>query len=242
MPTEPRDPSFPSTHWSLVQRVKDGDDKDSGLAMEAICKSYWYPIYAFLRRIGHAPSDAEDLTQGFFHRLIDEKSLLTANSDLGRLRSFLLGVLKRLLSDHTRHNATLKRGGGHADLSIDETDAEDRYKLEPSDLESPDKLFDRAWAHGILEHAAVKLRVAFEEGDNGEAFHHLQEFLPQGDNATSYRKVAKRMGVNENSVRLMVHRMRQRYRKCIEEEVAQTVTDPGEVEAEIEHLLAAVGT
>ncbi len=242
MAPQSKDPAFPSTHWSVVQRLGGGDEGDSRRAMEDICRRYWYPIYAFVRRNGYTPLDAEDLTQGFFQRLIGGNALLAARAERGRLRSYFLGMLKRMLSDHERHHAALKRGGGVVEISFDEVVAEDRYRDEPADSDSPDKLFDRAWATGILKSATALLEQAFIEGDNAEAFLHLREFLPQGDNSESYRAVAERMGVQESAVRLMVHRMRQRYRKFIADEVAQTVADPADVGAEIEHLLAAVGS
>ncbi|MGK0190637.1 MAG: DNA-directed RNA polymerase specialized sigma24 family protein [Verrucomicrobiales bacterium] len=230
--------SFPSTHWSLVKVAQQGSETEVRQAMETICQRYWYPIYAYLRHSGHAPPDAEDLTQGFFHRLISEKALLAASEGRGRLRSYLLGVLKHHLSDQKRHNEALKRGGGLKIVSFDETVAEQRYALEPRDLNSPDKLFDRAWAVSVLTDATAKLREAFLEGDNEEGFRHLSEFLPMGDNDTPYRDIANRMGVNEKAVRLQVHRMRQRYRRIIEDEVRQTVADPAEIQEELDHLMA----
>lgn len=218
--------------------VRLGTEAEARQAMESICQSYWYPIYVYLRRSGHSPSDAEDLTQGFFHRLISEGALATAREEVGRLRSYLLGVLKRHLSDQQRLNRALKRGGAQIIISFEDAGAEARYKLEPRDWDSPDKLFDRAWAVSILTDASDRLRDAFMEGGNENAYNHLSEFLPLGANATSYRDIAVRMGVNERVVRLQVHRMRQRYRLLIQEEVAQTVVDPSEVEGELEHLMS----
>lgn len=237
----PEDPSFPQTRWSLVRRVQQGSETEARDAMEIICKSYWYPIYAYLRHSGFAPADAEDLTQGFFFRLINEGALDYARKEMGKLRSYLLGVLKRHLSDQKRHNMALKRGGGQKIISFDAEAAENRYALEPLDRNSPDKMFDRAWAAAVLSDASSKLRTAFIEGDNEDAFVHLSEFLPLGDNATPYREIAARMNVDESVVRLQVHRMRQRYRKFIEEEVGQTVADPGEVKEELEHLMTMMG-
>ena len=232
---------FPSTHWSQVKVLQQGDDIEAGRAFEDLCQRYWYPIYAFLRRSGHTPADAEDLTQGFFHRLIAERALHTADPAHGRLRSYLLGVLKRLLSDQNRHDMAVKRGGGESLVSFDHTDAEEIYRLEPPDLNSPDRQFDRAWAVRLLANATNRLREDFVQGDNIEAFDHLIEFLPLGENATPYREVAMRMGVEEHVVRLQVHRMRQRYRKLIELEVGQTVRDAGQIIEELAHLMTALG-
>lgn len=232
---------FPTTHWSLVKVVQLGSEADARAALETLCQNYWYPVYAYLRRTGQPPPDAEDLTQAFFHRLITERALHTARPEIGRLRSYLLGVLKRLLSDGARHEAALKRGGGKTAVSFDSVTAEENYLGEPHDLNSPDRLFDRAWAERVLVGATTKLHAAFAEGNNAEAFEHLREFLPEGGNATSYREVAARMGVEERVVRLQVHRMRQRYRKLIEDEVRQTVHDPAQVPGELEYLLGLVG-
>lgn len=239
-PTDkPRSP-FPTTHWSLVRRVQRGTPDDARRALEDICKGYWYPIYSYLRRSGHAPTDAEDLTQDFFHRVIEEKSILSASEARGRLRSFLLGVLKRLLSDHFRAQGREKRGGGRQIVSFDEADAEGRYIREPADVNSPDALYDRAWAEGVLNAAMEKLREEFVKADDLPLFDRLQEFLPLGDNATPYKKVAALTGLTDGAVRLQVHRMRKRYAKLIEEEIAHTVDDEADIQAEREHLLSVM--
>lgn len=224
-----------------MTKVRGDDEAEAQRAMETICRNYWYPIYAFLRRSGYSPSDAEDLTQGFFHRLISEEAILRADQERGRLRSYLLGVLKRFLSDEQRFHGAIKRGGKQRLISLDELAAEDRYREEPSGEASPAELFDRAWARRLLVEASERLRVSFVEGSNEDAYTYLSEFLPLGDNARSYRDVAIDLGTTEGTVRLQVHRMRQRYRKLILEEVAQTVLDAAEVEAELEYLMAVVG-
>ena len=239
-PTDkPRSP-FPTTHWSLVRRVQRGTPDDARCALEDICKGYWYPIYSYLRRSGHAPTDAEDLTQDFFQRVIEEKSILSASEARGRLRSFLLGVLKRLLSDHFRAQGREKRGGGRQIVSFDEADAEGRYIREPADVNSPDALYDRAWAEGVLNAAMEKLRDEFVKADDLPLFDRLKEFLPLGDNATPYKKVAALTGLTDGAVRLQVHRMRKCYAKLIEEEIARTVDDEADIQAEREHLLSVM--
>lgn len=228
---------FPTTHWSLVKRVQRGSTDDARRALEDICKGYWYPIYSYLRRSGHAQADAEDLTQDFFQRVIEEKSILAADEARGRLRSFLLGVLKRLLSDHFRAQGREKRGGGRRIVSFDETDAEGRYIREPADLNCPDALYDRAWAEGVLNSAMEKLRGEFVKADDLPLFDRLKEFLPMGENATPYKKVAALAGLSDGAVRLQVHRTRKRYGKLIEEEIAQTVEDEADIQTERDHLL-----
>lgn len=235
------DPSFPSTHWTRVRVLQRGDETEAREAMEAICREYWYPVYAFLRRTGRTPADAEDLTQMFFQRLIEDRALHSVREEFGRLRSYLLGVLKRLLSDQTRHHNAGKRGGTHEIVSFDLLLAEDQYRDEPMDLASPDRLFDRAWAIKVLSDATRKLHEAFVAGDNEEAFEQLKEFLPLGASASSYRDVASRPGIEERVVRLQVHRMRQRYRALVEAGVRETLNDPGGIPDELAHLMALVG-
>lgn len=239
-PESPRSP-FPTTNWSLVKRVQRGTEEDARRALDDICKRYWYPIYGYLRRTGHPPGDAEDLTQDFFHRVVAENSILSADEARGRLRSFLLGVLKRLLSDHHRSLGREKRGGGKRIVSFDDREAEDRYRREPIEWKSPDALFDRAWAEGVLRGATERLRGEFAEADDLPLFEQLEEFLPLGDNATPYKKVAARVALTEAAVRLQVHRMRKRYAKIIEEEIALTVDDEADIATEREHLLRALG-
>lgn len=232
---------FPSTHWSLIESARGENEAEARQALENLCERYWYPIYAYLRRSGRTPADAEDLTQSFFQRVVLEKAFHSADQAQGRLRSYLLGVMKRLLSDDKRHREAAKRGGKLQLLSFDDAEAESRYQLEPADTGSPDHFFDRTWARSVLVDASGRLRELFREGGNAESYEHLSEFLPLGENARSYREVAARMGVDEKVVRLQVHRMRQRYRVLIEETVALTVRDPAEVDDELSYLMSAIG-
>ncbi len=224
-----------------MKRIQRGTEADARRAMEEVCQCYWYPIYSYLRRSGHALHDAEDFTQSFFQRLVAEESLRHVAAENGLLRSFLLSVLKRLLSDHFRHHAAQKRGGGKPVQSLDAMDAEERYQREPVDVENPEVLYERAWAEGVLASALLKLRAACVEANNVEAYEHMREFLPLGDNATPYAAVGQSLGLSESVVRLQIHRMRKRYAKFVEEVIAQTVTDPAEVKTERDHLLAVMG-
>ena len=237
-----RDSNFPPTRWTLVCRVQSGSGADAARAMEELCRQYWYPIYAFARRSGFSPHDAEDLTQAFFQRLIVSETIHAAQREKGRLRSFMLGLLKRVIANHVRHAHRGKRGGSPAaTLSLDEVDAEQRYAHEPADVRDPDTLFDRAWAEGVLESAERRLRADFARADNLETFVQLREFLPLGDNATPYTEVASKLSIAEGTLRLQIHRMRKRYGALIEEEIAQTVDDAGEVKAELDHLMTVIG-
>ena len=233
---------FPTTSWTLIQKVQKGSEGDAARAMEEICRQYWYPIYAFARRQGFSAHDAEDLTQVFFQRLIASETLQAARQDRGLMRSFMLSLLKRVISNHVRDATAEKRGGSFtATISLDDDTAEDRYVREPADLRDPDTLFDRAWAQRVLDAAGKKLRDDFARADNLEGYDQLREFLPLGDNATPYSKVAQTLGLAEGTLRLQIHRMRKRYGKCIEEEIAQTVSSPEEVKAELAHLMAVIG-
>lgn len=234
---------FPTTRWTLIRRAQKGGEAEVARAMEEICRQYWYPIYAFARRAGFAAHDAEDLTQTFFQRLVASETIQAAREDKGHLRTFMLSLLKRVISNHLRDASAAKRGGSlSATISLDdEAAAEARYLAEPADLRDPDTLFDRAWAARILETAEKHLRHDFEKADNLTAFHQLREFLPLGDNATPYAEAAKRLQIAEGTLRLQIHRMRKRYGKLIEDEIAQTVSSPEEVKAELAHLMAVIG-
>lgn len=227
---------FPTTHWTLVRAVQKGSAEEAARAMEDLCKGYWYPIYAFLRRSGRSPHDAEDLTQAFFHRLITEEALLLAEQQEGKLRSFLLAVLKRLLSDHTRHHATQKRGGGRPHVSFDEMEAEERYALEPQDHRDPERLFTRVWAHDLLAGVREQLRTAYAAIGRAEVFALLLPFLMCDDEPPSHRDLAQKIGSSEAGTRILIHRLRVKFRGLLREEVARTVLTPDEIPGEIAWL------
>jgi len=232
---------FPSTSWTLVMKIQKGDEREAAKAMEEMCRSYWYPIYAFARRSGFTRPDAEDLTQVFFQNLTSGERIKAAQREKGKLRSFMLMMLKRVMSKQLRHETAAKRGGKHIMLSFDDETAEERYALEPADINDPVKLFDHAWAQGVLSAACGRLREEFLQANNLDGYEQLREFLPLGDNATPYPEAAARLGINESSLRVLIHRMRKRYARLIEAEIAQTVSDPAEQKAELVHLMAVVG-
>ncbi len=225
-----------------MRKVQHGSEADARGAMEAICRGYWYPIYAFARSSGLVVEDAEDLTQLFFQDMITHESLRRAREDKGRLRTFMLAMLKRILSKHRRHESAGKRGGGRdATFSFDDEAAEERYRREPVDLNDPERMFDRAWAEGVLMAASDKLRAECAGAEDVETFDQLAEFLPLGDNATPYAEAAARLRIEQGTLRLQIHRMRKRYGKLIEGEIAQTVHDAAELKTELAHLMAAMG-
>ena len=228
--------AFPSTRWTLVHAVQGGRAEDAAAAMEELCKSYWYPIYAYLRRSGHDKPDAQDLTQAFFHKLITENALLAAQQDDGKLRSWLLGVLKHLVSDHVRHLTAKKRGGGIPHVTFDEMAAEDRYALEPCDFAEPDALFTRIWAEELLAGVREKLRAAYCVAGRGEVFDLLLPFLSWENDPPSCREIAEKIGASEVATRLLIHRLRVKFRTLLRGEVAQTVKTPEEIPAEFAWL------
>ena len=231
----PRGPEFPTTHWTLVMRVREGGAVRQS-ALEELCALYWYPIYVFLRRRGYPPHDAEDFTQGFFIKLLADESLSAAEEGRGRLRTYLLQHLKRHLADQKRFDGAQKRGGGTRTISFEEMRAEERYAHEPQDERDPELLFTRAWANELLACVREKLRADFEDAKRPHGFDLLLPFLLLDDDPPSYREVALQLRATEVSVRLMVSRLRGKFRELLREEIARTVEGPAEVAAELEWL------
>jgi len=232
---------FPTTHWTLVQVVQGGSPEDAAKALETICSRYWYPIYAFLRRSGYGQQDAEDLTQAFFERLIGEEAIQTVRREQGKLRSYLLGVLKRVLADHLRHGLADKRGGGKAHVSFDQMEAEERYAHEPQDTRDPEWLFTRAWAHELFSSVQQKLRTAFIETGRAEAFDALLPFIACDAAAPSQRELAEKLGKSETAAGTMIHRLREKFRTLLREEVSKTVLRPEEIPSEMAWLQEMLG-
>lgn len=232
---------FPTTSWSLVQRVQRGGEDDARQAMEEICRIYWYPIYAYARRSGFSPHDAEDLAQFFFQQMIARETIQAARAEKGRLRTFMLSLLKQVISRHLRHESAGKRGGGEALISLHEEDAEKRYNHEPQDDADPARLFDRAWAAHVLERSEAKLRDDYATARNLATFDAIRDFLPSGGGEAKYPEVAARLGIREGTVRLQVHRMRKRFAELVDEEITQTITDPAELQTERDYLIGLVG-
>ncbi len=234
-----RQPDFPTTHWTLVMRVREGGDVRQA-ALEELCGLYWYPIYAFLRRRGFPQHDAEDLTQGFFAKLLGDETFDAANADKGRLRTFLLCSLDRHLADQQRRQSAQKRGGGRQIISFDELHAEERYAAEPQDHRDPEWLFTHAWAHLLLDGVRDKLRATFAETHRAGVFETLLPFLLMDDAPPSYRDVARKLDSSETAVRLLVFRMRARFRDLLRAEVERTVSSPEEAASEMEWLKSVI--
>lgn len=229
---------FPTTHWTLVQIVQGGTPEDAVRAMEALCARYWYPIYAFLRRSGRGQQDAEDLTQEFFARLVSEDAIAAARREQGRLRSYLLGVLKRVIADHLRHDAAQKRGGGKTHVSFDGMEAEERYRHEPQDTRDAEWLFTRAWAHELFASVQEKLRETFAATGRAEMFEALLPFVTCDDEPPSQRELGQKLGMSATAAGVAVFRLREKFRALLREAVADTVLTPEEVPAEMAWLQA----
>lgn len=216
------------------------DSTQAHAALEKLCQAYWYPLYAFVRRLGRTPHDAQDLVQAFFQLCLEKNYLADAKREKGRFRSFLLLALKRFLANEWDKARAQKRGGPHAVISLDSLTAEERYALEPADRLTPDNLFDRRWALTVLENVLKRLRQEQVQAGRLRAFEHLKECLTSGGRGTPYAELAARLGLSEGAVKVSVHRLRQRYRALLEEEIANTVSSPAEVEEERRLLLAAL--
>ncbi len=236
MPPAERHTDFPTTHWTLVEVVKSTDTKQAAVALEKICERYWYPIYAYLRRAGHSAHDAEDLTQTLFQKLVADEAILQVQRERGRLRSFLIGMLRQVISHQARHHNADKRGGGATHFSLNETVADERYTLEPADKLDPELLYDRAWAMQLLETVRGELRASFTRTGRADAYEVLEPYLGWDDAPAPFAELGERLGSNENAARVLVHRMRKKFRELLEEEVSRTVAQPEDIKAEMEWM------
>jgi len=239
--TSTRSDWFRTTHWSVVLAAGRGESPGAQEALERLCQTYWYPLYVFVRRQGYSPEDAQDLTQGFFERVLEKNYFGQADRDKGRLRAFLLAALKHFLSDQRDRERAAKRGGGKTTLSLDAQDAEDRYLLEPADTATPDKLFERRWALTVIEQARVRLRAEYAAGGKSEIYEQLKLVETGERGELTYAEIGKRVGLSESGVKTAALRMRRRYAELLREEIAQTVATVSEIDEEIRHLLIAAG-
>lgn len=229
---------FATTHWSVVLAAGAHDSPQATAALESLCRAYWYPLYAWLRRRGHTTHDAQDLVQSFLASLLQRRSFSTAAQDKGRFRSFLLAALNHFLADEWDKARALKRGGGQTLLSLDEAQADARYRAEPTASASPDQLFDKRWALTLLEQALARLRE--EHSASPRQFELLQPFLTDVPDGGASQRVAAELGLSPGAARVAVHRLRQRYRELVRAEVANTVGALAEVEDELGYLLQAI--
>jgi RNA polymerase sigma factor (sigma-70 family) len=231
---------FATTHWSVVLAAGDTFAPGSQAALARLCQTYWYPLYAHARRRGHDAESARDLTQGFFAELLARKAVELADPRRGRFRTFLLGALDNFMRNAHRDAQSLKRGGGREFVSWDAQDAEQRFALEPADERSPDREFDRSWALATLERARTRLRNEFSLASKAEVFELLHPHLLGKSEGLPYAQIATQLHMATVAVKVTVHRLRHRYGELLREEVAHTLANPADTEAEIQHLLAAL--
>lgn len=228
--------AFPTTHWTLVSAVQGDDAAVAEKALAQICARYWHPIYGFLRNSGKSPQDAEDITQVFFEKLIDRDTLQLLRNEGTKLRSFLLGCLKHTISDHHRHQNAGKRGGLVPHVSIDHLEAEERYLRELQAAGDPEQLFSRHWAQQLFANVRGKLRESFIQTRRGEVFDALLPFISLDEPPPSYREIAVVIGSSEATTRILVYRLREKFREMLREEIALTVETPEDVAAEMAWL------
>jgi RNA polymerase sigma factor (sigma-70 family) len=232
---------FRTTCWSMVYRA--GADAPSAeerqRALEELCRAYWYPLYAYVRRHGHSPEDAQDVTQDFFSCLLENNALAEVHENKGRFRSFLLASFKNLLANEWKHSHRQKRGGGKVHFSLEHELAEGRYHQELLDPADPEKLYERQWVDTLLKRAIDRLRDEWESKDGARCFEDLKPFLVDKE-SVSFATVAARAGVTEASLKWAVHKLRGRYRELVREEIAHTVSSPDEVDDELRHLFSVL--
>jgi RNA polymerase sigma-70 factor (ECF subfamily) len=227
---------FATTHWSVVLAAKQGDAPDMAVALEKLCRTYWPPLYAYVRRDGHDATEAQDLTQEFFARLLTRDYLQQLRHQGGKFRSFLLSYLKNFLSEQRRKAGAQKRGGGCVFVSLDEPAGEDGYRLEPVDELTPDQVYERRWAQTVLQAALGRLREEYATRGQTALFELLQDYQPHEPGGRSYAQLGEHLAMTEAAVKSAVQRMRQRHRELLREEIAHTVTRPEEIEDELRHF------
>lgn len=229
---------FPTTRWTLVLAAGDPHRKEARSALVSLYESYWYPLYAYLRRRGYQADQAQDLTQEFFIRLLEGRYLDRANPEKGRFRAFILTSLKFFVADEEDRRRALKRGGG-AIVPVEFACGEERYQREPAHDETPERIFERRWALAVLDRVVEKLRNEFALHGHPEHFGRLKVFL-LGQSEAPYAALAREMNITEGALKVAVHRLRKQYRELFRQEIADTVVDPAEVESELRYLAAVL--
>jgi RNA polymerase sigma-70 factor (ECF subfamily) len=231
---------FTTTHWSVVLSAGDAESSQASEALEKLCRVYWYPLYAYVRRKGYDVHDAQDLTQEFFARLLAKNYLSVADRNKGKFRSFLLGSLEHFLAREWTKAHAQKRGGGRSNLSLDELDGESRYGVEPSHDLTAKKLFDWRWAITVLDQAMGQLRDECTSNDKGELLSKVEGLLSGEKSEASYAEVAADLNMSEGAIKMAVLRLRRRYGELIRAEIAQTVTTPEEADEELHFLFSVL--
>jgi RNA polymerase sigma-70 factor (ECF subfamily) len=231
--------AFATTHWSMVLTAQ-GESPAAQDALESLCRTYWRPVYSFVRREGVGPEEAKDITQGLFALILERKDFQSVRQEKGRLRSFLLASLKHFMANERRDAATIKRGGGRTLIPLDGVADVDSGEFDRSDALSADLLYDRRWAFTVLDRVFARLREESQKSANAPLLERLSTLLSDEPDRPSQAEIAREFGMTENAVKQALHRLRQRYRQLLREEIAQTVATPAEIEDELRHLIAAL--
>ena len=239
--TSPVQPgTFPRTHWSVVLAATGTPSPESAAALEAICRAYWYPLYAYVRRCGQSAHDAQDLTQEFFLLLLKKRWLEEVDREKGRLRTFLVTALKHFMAKEWRRGSVQRRGGAYAHVPIDTAFAESRYAADPGAALAAEEVFDRQWALTLLDLTMERLQAEFTAAGKADDFGVLKESLTASHGTLAYQSVAVRLGVSEGAARVAVHRLRKRFREVYREEISQTLPASADADAEMRHLASAL--
>ncbi len=230
---------FATTHWSVVLEAQ-GESPAADEALEKLCRTYWRPLYSFVRREGIRPEEAQDLTQGFFALLLERRDLNAVRKEKGRLRSYLLVSLKHFLADERRRAMAIKRGKGERLIPSEELSGDERTEMEPADPVTAEVIYERRWASTVLAHALNRLQDEYAGTRNAALFDSLTQLLPDEPGAPSRADIGAKFGMTENAVTQAFHRFRRRYQSLLREEIAHTVATPGDIEDELRHLIAVV--
>ena len=240
MSQPPSSARFPTTCWSRILQAGDPAAPESRSALEALCRDYWYPLYAFVRRNGHDPETAQDLVQGLFAELLGRDDLGGLGPERGRFRSFLMACCTHHLARHHQRERAAKRGGGRVATPIDALAAESRFGGEPGHDLTAERLFERRWALSLLDHVLAGLDAEMARSEKRALYERLRPALVGGEEASPYPVIADELGLTVGAVKMAAHRLRARYRERLREEIARTVADPSEIDSEIRDLLAAL--
>jgi RNA polymerase sigma factor (sigma-70 family) len=233
-------PLFATTHWSVVLATADPDSPQAAAALEQLCRTYWYPLYAYVRHRGHSPEDSQDLTQEFFYRLLQKNYLAHVDPRKGKFRSFLLAAINHFLANEWERAQTLKRGGKVTFLSLDEAQAEQRYQGEQLGGRSPEEIYERTWAVALLDRVLGRLRDETAAAGQSTRFEELKGVLMGERPSLSYAELALKLETTEPALKMAVLRLRRRYGELLREEIAHTVRGPEEVEDELRDLRAVL--
>ena len=234
-----RQARFATTSWSVVLQAASENDSKNQYALATLCEAYWYPLYAFVRRMGRSADDAEDLTQSFFLELMEKSKLAKSDPSRGRFRTFLLTSLQNYLKNEHRKNSTIKRGGHHSIISIDFTAAESQYSLEPSHEQTPQRAFDKNWAFAVLKQVLVGLEQQYADSGKLRLYNSLKGHLV-GTASAPYAQIAAELGMKAGAIKVAMHRLRERYGQMLRLQIAKTMEDPANVDEELRHLFEVI--